>query len=214
MTHWFSSCFNPTPVHVFSCPFDFDPRVLPHFYESLILTWLSLDDSFFASPSASDGFIFTSLSDPHSLIHFGMMTKSWYQYLLSENLGTPTVLLSSLPRCVLYWSAWRELFFFDSDHQVIDLSWKITHGVLYTAARLASFGYDFNVLLLCSSFRDPWASILPLSPCLSCSFLASVLNVYFLSFGSFSGLLFCPFWFQLWREVTCSWGFCLHSQCL
>ena len=32
---------------------------------------------------------------------------------------------------------------------VIDLSWKIAHGVLYTAQRLSSFGYDLSTASLC-----------------------------------------------------------------
>ena len=32
---------------------------------------------------------------------------------------------------------------------VIDLSWKIAHGVLYTAQHLSSFGYDLSTASLC-----------------------------------------------------------------
>ena len=35
------------------------------------------------------------------------------------------------------------------DRQVIDLNWKVAHGVLYTAERLASFGYQFQVSCFC-----------------------------------------------------------------
>ena len=41
-------------------------------------------------------------------------------------------------------------FFFDFDRPVIDLAWKISHGVLYTAESLASFGYDLSTTCLCS----------------------------------------------------------------
>lgn len=41
----------------------------------------------------------------------------------------------------LDWRAtWRSLSFLDVDRQVIDLNWKLAHGVLYSAQRLASFG--------------------------------------------------------------------------
>jgi len=141
MTYWFYSCFNATPVEVFSCPFDFDPRVLPCFYESLILAWCSLDGSFSVGHSS----LVMRSSSPHSLTPaIRMTTKSCYQYLLLENLGIPYCVEKFLPTFgVLYWpTTWRELFFFDTDCLVIDLSWKIAHGVLYTAACLASFGYD------------------------------------------------------------------------
>ena len=37
------------------------------------------------------------------------------------------------------------------DRQVIDLNWKIAHGVLYTAERLASFGYPFQTACFCGA---------------------------------------------------------------
>ena len=153
MTYWFHSCFNATPVDVLSRPFSFDPRVLPHFYESLILAWRSLDGSFSVGRSS----LVMGSSSPHSLTPAaGMTTKSCYQYLLSENLGTPHCVEKFLPSFgVLYWSTtWEELFFFDTDRQVIDLSWKIAHGVLYTAARLASFGYDFRTSCFCGPVSE------------------------------------------------------------
>ena len=86
-------------------------------------------------------------SSPHSQTPvIAITTKSCYQYLLSENIATPHCVDKFRPTFgVLYWSTtWTELFLLDIDCQVIDLPWKIAHGVLYTAARLASFGYDFN----------------------------------------------------------------------
>ena len=153
MTYWFLSCFNATPVDVFSRPFSFDPGVLPRFYESLILAWRSLDGSFSASRSS----LVMGSSSPHSLTPAaGMTTKFCYQYLLSENLGSPHCVTKFLPTFgVLYWSTtWRGLFFFDTDRFVIDLSWKIAHGVLYTAARLASFGYDYNTSCFCGPVSE------------------------------------------------------------
>ena len=45
----------------------------------------------------------------------------------------------------LYWpSTWSQLFCFNLDHPVIDLSWKVAHGVLCTADRLIGFGYDID----------------------------------------------------------------------
>lgn len=37
------------------------------------------------------------------------------------------------------------------DRPVIDLNWKIAHGVLYTASRLASFGYAIDTSCFCDS---------------------------------------------------------------
>ena len=57
----------------------------------------------------------------------------------------------------MYWSwTWRQLVFFDLDRPVIDLAWKVSRGVLYTADRLASFGYDVSITCFCS---DPTESL-------------------------------------------------------
>ena len=85
-----------------------------------------------------------------------MTTKFCYQYLLAESSSTPHCVVKFLPTFgVLYWSTmWRELFLFDTDCQVIDLSWKIARGVSYTAARLASFGYDINTSCFCGPISE------------------------------------------------------------
>jgi len=75
MTYWFHSCFSATPVDVFSRPFDFDPGVLPRFYESLVLAWRLLDGSFSVGRSS----LVMGSSSPHSLTPVaGMSTKFCY----------------------------------------------------------------------------------------------------------------------------------------
>ena len=50
----------------------------------------------------------------------------------------------------LDWSStWKSLFFMPLDRDVIDLSWKVSHGVLYTAERLISFGYNIPSQCFC-----------------------------------------------------------------
>ena len=46
-------------------------------------------------------------------------------------------------------TTWSSLFFFPLDHVVINVNWKIAHGVLYTADHLISFGYDIPALCFC-----------------------------------------------------------------
>ena len=46
---------------------------------------------------------------------------------------------------------WRSRFFFDLDRQVLDLNWKIAHGVLYTARRLSSFGMSVSPECFCGA---------------------------------------------------------------
>ena len=82
-----------------------------------------------------------------------MTTKSCYLYLLSENVVQPHYVMkfaSTFGR--IHWpTTWRPLSFFDLDRQVIDLNWKIAHGVLYTAQRLASFGLSVPLPCFCGS---------------------------------------------------------------
>ena len=50
----------------------------------------------------------------------------------------------------LYWPlTWDQLYFFPIDRPVLDLSWKVAHGVLYTADRLLGFGYSIDPLCFC-----------------------------------------------------------------
>ena len=82
-----------------------------------------------------------------------MTTKSCYLYLLSERLADPDCVEKFAPLFgSLYWStSWRSLFFFDLDRKVIDLNWKIAHGMLYTAERLSSFGLAVPLQCFCGA---------------------------------------------------------------
>ena len=148
MSFWFRSCFDASPLEVFSDPSSFAPSLLPPFYGSLLTAWQKLGVSFSVSHRS---LVFSSLC-PHlvSLVSC-MTTKSCYSYLLSENVVQPHCVMkfaSSFGR--LHWhTTWRSLSFFDLDRQVIDLNRKIAHGVLYTAQRLVSFG--LSVPLSCFS---------------------------------------------------------------
>lgn len=46
-------------------------------------------------------------------------------------------------------TTWKSLQFMPLDRQVRDLSWKVAHGVLYTADRLISFGYHYAPSCFC-----------------------------------------------------------------
>jgi len=70
----------------------------------------------------------------------------------------------ALPHCeqkflpvfgTLYWSAtWRQLHFFDLDRPVVDLSWQVARGVLYTVDRLISFGYSHDHHCFCGPVNE------------------------------------------------------------
>ena len=79
--------------------------------------------------------------------------KRCYTYLLSHK--------NSVPNCVehfkhmygnLYWhETWKQVHIFKLDRPVIDLSWKIAHGVLYTAGRLFTFGIPIDTKCFCGA---------------------------------------------------------------
>lgn len=146
MTFWFRSCFNLSPLEVLSDPYCVVVRDLPKFYQSLVLAWRAVDGSYSAVRSSlvmASGHAFVSASS--------MSAKSCYDYLLSECYSPPHCVLKFSHRFGnLYWSTtWHQVFLFSLDRPVIDLSWKIAHGVLYTAARLFSFGLNYGVSCFC-----------------------------------------------------------------
>ena len=73
--------------------------------------------------------------------------------MLSENMVSPHCVEKFAPTFgVLHWSTmWRSLSFFDLDRQVVDLSWKIAHGVLYTPQCLVSFGLSIPLSCFCGA---------------------------------------------------------------
>ena len=143
---WLCYHFSASPLEVFSRPFAFNPRVLPPFYRSLLLAWRDLDGSF---SSSRNSLVYGSSSCHACSPVSSMSTKICYLYLLSENMAPPHCVEKFAPTFgALHWpSTWRSLSFFDIDRHVIDLNWKIAHGVPYTAERLVRFG--LSVLLPC-----------------------------------------------------------------
>ena len=145
MTYWFLARFNAPPLEVFSRPFDFDPEVLPPFYCALLKAWRAIGGS-----GSGTGLV-VAASSGHPLSIDSCTCKCCYDLLLSMRPCVPHCVgkfRASYPN--LDWlSTWRSLFFLPLDRQVIDLNWKIAHGVLYTAERLISFGYAYNPSCFC-----------------------------------------------------------------
>ena len=134
------ACFGQSPWDVLSGPAPFDPGGLPPFYRDLLLAWKAVDGAFSVAKAAlvigvSSGLVSAPVS--------GVSTKSVYTYLLSEHRSDPHCVAKFARQYgPLYWPlTWDQLHWFDMDRPVIDLSWKVAHGVLYTAERLSSFGY-------------------------------------------------------------------------
>ena len=146
--------FNSSPLEVFSRPFAFSPRALPPFYQSLLLAWRAVDGSFSRSRSA----LVMASTDPHQFaLVSSMSAKSAYLYLLSVHFVPPHCEEKFLPLYgSLYWpTTWRQLGFCPLDRPVIDVAWQVAHGVLYTADRLVSFGYDYDPNCFCGALETP-----------------------------------------------------------
>ena len=144
---WCVRTWGVSPVQVLSTRSRFsDLRRLPGFYRALLLAWLSAGGCFLPSRGALSVGSRLTVAPVSSLT-----TKSAYSLLLIDrSIVAHCVEKFFVPFGQLYLSStWRQLFFFDIDRPVIDLSWKIAHGVLYTAERLASFGYDIPTACFC-----------------------------------------------------------------
>ena len=146
MAFWFRSCLNLSPLEVFSDPYSVVIRDLPRFYQSLILAWQAVDGSYSAARSS----LVMASSHAFAMVS-GMSAKSCYAYFLSECYSLPHCFFKFYHRFGdLYWTTtWHQLSLFSLDRPVIDLSWKISHGVLYTAAHLFSFGLNYGVSCFC-----------------------------------------------------------------
>ena len=93
-----------------------------------------------------------------SLVHFPLiiavlslrpllsMSTNFYSLRAARPTPPPTCVETFRPqyRDLCWPSTWSQLFCFNLDRPVIDLSWKVAHGVLYTADRLIGFGYDID----------------------------------------------------------------------
>lgn len=134
---------SPGPGTVFSSPSRFTSSSLPPFYAALLDAWCVCHGSFRPHAGIGLDIAFQPLSS--------LSTKSAYLYLLSELASSPHCVEKFLPSFgPFYWHAtWRQLCFLPLDRPVIDLSWQAAHGVLYTAERLISFGYDIPSACFC-----------------------------------------------------------------
>ena len=117
---------------------------------SIIQAWRSLDGAFSVSHNS---LVYCSSSCNVCSPVSAMSTKVCYQYLLSENMVLPHCVEKFAPTFGrLYWlTTWRSLSFFDLDHQVTHLSWKIAQGVLYTPQCLMSFCLSVPLPCFCGA---------------------------------------------------------------
>lgn len=78
------------------------------------------------------------------------------------------------------------------DRPVIDLCWKIAHGVLYTAERLSSFGYAVSTDCFCGLVVESLEHLFFSCPLAQCVVLAVFFNVSLFPVGPVAALSSCP----------------------
>ena len=106
LTFWFFSVFNCSVLDVFSRPFAFSPLALPPFYQSLLLSWRSVNGSFSVPRSC---LVMGSQSSEHAMSAVSMSARSCYSYLLSVSLSPPHCVAKFRPMFGdLYWpTTWK-----------------------------------------------------------------------------------------------------------
>ena len=134
------------PFEMFADVHSFAVARLPQFYVSLFTAWSALR----GSSVSSDHVVGSGLVGGPTLA-VSLTCKLAYQLLLSFNLVQPHYILKFASSSgALDWPvAWKSLQFMPLDRHVRDLSWKVAHGILYTADRLISFGYQIALSCFC-----------------------------------------------------------------
>ena len=151
LTFWCFDRFGVSPMLVLSQPSAYDIATLPTFFYHCFLEWIALGGSL----SGGELVVGSSLAGGPLLVST-MTSKTCYDLLLSRNPALPHCVGKFLPLFGAWewFSTWCSLFFMPLDRQVIDLNWKLAHGVLYTAERLASFGYQLRLSCFCGHHTE------------------------------------------------------------
>ena len=150
MSFWFDLCLNATHCDVFAAPYSFRLGDLTPFYKSVVVAWRELGGPFSASCSS----LVVGSADPLFCVPVSSMTtRSCYLYLFSERIAEPPCVEKFAPSLgPLYWpTTCRSSSFFYLDRKVIDLNWKIAHGVFYAAEHLSSFGLPVPLQCFCGA---------------------------------------------------------------
>lgn len=129
LSYWCSVRLGFSVHDVLSFPFAFSWDSLPPFYCALLSAWRSVDGAW--SPTRGS-LILASSSPFHVTLASELSAQSVYRFLLSENRSSPHCVLKLFPVYGrLYWSSTCcQLYLSPLDRQVLDLNWKVAHGVL------------------------------------------------------------------------------------
>ena len=130
--------------------FAFD--ILPPFFQACFDAWAAMGGG---SSSAGDLAVGSGAGSGPLLVA-SLSSKSCYQLLLELNPPRPHCVEKFFP-CFGPWDwscTWKSLHFMPLDKSVIDLNWKVAHGVLYTAERLVSFGLQLQLSCFCGAHSE------------------------------------------------------------
>ena len=151
LVYWTQSVFRVSPAEVFASPFSFNLKRLLSFYAAVLDAWRAVDGH--ASVDLSHLFI----ERPTGQVPVSNITcKSYYDLVLDANRRRAHCELKFRPFFVtLYWpSTWKQVHIMSLDRPVIDLCWRVSHGVLYTAERLVGFGYNIVPNCICGHLLE------------------------------------------------------------
>ena len=187
-------CIRDSIDAVLANPSAYYSGLLPPFYRALLSAWREVEGSYSQRCSS---FVVGSLSPFHCCPVTEASAKHVYQFLLSESRSPPHCVEKFRPQYGdLYWpSTWSQLFCFNLDHPVIDLSWKVAHGVLYTADRRIGFGYDIDATCFYNTALETPSHLF---------FLPRLLSVVMYC------LVLLPMSFVLW--IGYAWSYPLKSE--
>jgi hypothetical protein len=149
---FFLSCLSAVPVQVFASA-NFPRRLiglLPPYYHSMVRAWLQFDGG------VIDGILSLDVSSPKPCALAQLNSHS--TYVIGRRLLSPE------PHCIskflpaygpLYWpQTWDQVHLTSLDRPVVDVNWKIAHGVLYTAFRLVNNFGMANIDVMCHCQAD------------------------------------------------------------
>ena len=152
LTFWCFDRFGVPPHSVLSNPFYFRLEALPPFYQSVFNAWRLSGGLATLSGLAVGSFLPTQPVPVEAI-----STKQAYDMCLAASKCSPrcTQKYSSTYPDINWVSTWGSLYLMPLDRQVIDLNWRIAHGVPYAADRLISFGYQFGPMCFCGGTETP-----------------------------------------------------------
>ena len=115
-------------------------HLLPSYYQSMIRAWHKFD----AGHRNNILCLAASSDTPQMLPEL----STYATYVIGRRLITPDshCIEKFLPTYgPLYWpQTWQQIHLTSLDRPIVDLNWKVAHGVLYTASRLVGSLHDWH----------------------------------------------------------------------